>query len=474
MAVRRENVIMLTYDLTAGSGPLYEKLYRSIKEDIRSGVLGSGTKMPSKRALAGNLGISTVTVENAYEQLISEGYIYTCPRRGYYVSDIGSAKVRKEAGGQKEIVEMPAPRQEPVFDFSSNRTENEAFPFSVWAKLMRETISEREKDLMEVSPSGGVRQLREAIADHLASFRGMDVSPEQIIVGAGTEYLYGILIRLLGEDRTYCLENPGYKKLQQVYESSHVRYVLAGMDSGGIRVEDLTRLGADIAHISPTHHFPTGITMPAGRRYELLAWAMEKPERYIIEDDYDSEFRRSGRPVPPLQSMDGAGKVIYMNTFSKSLSATIRISYMVLPALLAGEYYRRLGFSSCTVSTFEQYTLASFISRGYFEKHINRMRLHYERKRTKILSVIRECFSKEECTVIENDSGLHFLMKINTSVPDREVKERFWKEKIRIATITDYETGPDIPNKHLFILNYSSMDPERLREVLIRCKELFF
>ncbi len=465
---------MLTYDLTSGSGPLYEKLYRSIKEDIRSGVLESGTKIPSKRALAGNLGISTVTVENAYEQLISEGYIFTSPRRGYYVSDIGSAKITKQEDGRRAKVKMPAREQELVFDFSSNRTENGAFPFSVWAKLMRETISEREKELMEVSPSGGVGPLREAIADHLASFRGMNVSPDQIIVGAGTEYLYGMLIRLLGEDRIYCVENPGYKKLQQVYESSHVRYVLAGMDSGGILVDDLVRLGADIAHISPTHHFPTGITMPAGRRYELLAWAMEKKGRYIIEDDYDSEFRRSGRPVPPLQSMDSGGKVIYMNTFSKSLSATIRISYMVLPIALANEYYRRLGFSSCTVSTFEQYTLAAFISRGHFEKHINRMRLYYERKRRTILAVIRECFSKDECTVIENDSGLHFLMKINTSVPDREVKERFGREKIRIATITDYETGTEIADKHLFILNYSSMDPERLREVLIRCKKLFF
>ena len=237
--------------------------------------------------------------------------------------------------------------------------------------MIRETISEKENELLEVSPCGGVRELREAIAKHLQSFRGMSINPDQIIVGAGTEYLYGLLIKLLGKDKIYCIENPGYKKLKQIYEDNDVECRIANMDDKGILVDELKALNADVAHISPTHHFPTGITMPINRRYEVLAWANEKDGRYIIEDDYDSEFRINGKPIPPLQNIDVCGKVIYMNTFSKSLTSTIRISYMVLPEALANEFYRRLSFYSCTVSTFEQYALARFINEGYFPPSAN-------------------------------------------------------------------------------------------------------
>ena len=204
----------------------------------------------------------------------------------------------------------------------------------------------------------------------------MNVDPDQIIVGAGTEYLYGLLVKLLGTDKVYCVEDPGYKKISQIYECNNAKCLPVQMDEQGISVELIKKANAQIAHISPTHHFPTGITMPVNRRYELLAWANESSDRYIIEDDYDSEFRMNGHPIPPILSIDACEKVIYINTFSKSLTSTIRISYMVLPEHLANEFYRRLSFYSCTVSTFEQYTLARFISEGYFEKHINRMRLH--------------------------------------------------------------------------------------------------
>lgn len=462
---------MLTYNFENVDGPIYEYVYKCIKEDILEGNLITGTKLPSKRSFAKNNGVSTITIQNAYDQLISEGYIYAIPKKGYYVADIAGFKKVKRPEKASMDIKVPV-KEEIVFDFSSNKIEVGNFPFSIWARLMRDTISNREGELLEISPCGGVYELREAIAEHLSSFRGMSVDPNQIIVGAGTEYLYGLLIKLLGKDKIYCIENPGYKKLYEIYKSNDVCCKAAGLDEQGVVVEELRKVKADIAHISPTHHFPTGITMPVSRRYELLAWANETESRYIIEDDYDSEFRLNGKPIPPLQSIDACEKVIYMNTFSKSLASTIRISYMVLPRHLANRFYEQLSFYSCTVSTFEQYTLASFIKKGYFEKHINRMRLHYGRKRAQILQIIRNIFSNNECEILENDSGLHFLLQFNTKVPDEYVKEKLREKKIKIVTVADFDTEGKKQDKHQFILNYSNMNPNELENALKYIKKI--
>ena len=427
--------------------------------------------MPSKRTLAKNLGVSTITVENAYDQLIGEGYMFARPKRGYFIADVSDIRVIK-APVQKELsIKLPPEQDEGIFDFSSNRTDSGNFPFSIWAKLMRETISLREKELLSVSPCGGVRELREAIASHLSSFRGMNVDPDQIIVGAGTEYLYGLLVKLLGTDKVYCVEDPGYKKISQIYECNNAKCLPVQMDEQGISVELIKKANAQIAHISPTHHFPTGITMPVNRRYELLAWANESSDRYIIEDDYDSEFRMNGHPIPPILSIDACEKVIYINTFSKSLTSTIRISYMVLPEHLANEFYRRLSFYSCTVSTFEQYTLARFISEGYFEKHINRMRLHYGRKRQSVLSSIKSCFPEKECSVIENDSGLHFIIQFDTNLPDKRVEELLLKKGIKLQAITHFNLSKPKEDRHQFIINYSNIDADRIMDKLLIIKE---
>lgn len=456
---------MLTYDLTNSNRPLYQTLYECIRADIQAGKLRSGAKMPSKRTLADNLGVSTITVENAYDQLIGEGYLTARPRRGYYVADMAG-----QAVPQVPLRRAPTVRKKREaavrYDFSSNSTARDDFPFSVWARLMRETLSCREQDFLTVSPCEGVWEVRAAISEHLRSFRGMNVDPDQIIVGAGTETLYGLLIQLLGRDAVYCIENPGYKKLRAIYDSWGVRCTWADLDSSGMDVAALRATGADVAHISPNHHFPTGITMPVSRRYELLAWANEAPDRYIIEDDYDSEFRLSGRPIPPLESIDACGRVIYMNTFSKSLTATIRISYMVLPEELANRFFEKLSFYANTVSTFEQYTLASFISEGYFEKHINRMRLRYGRKKTRVLEAVRSVFNEEECRILENDSGLHMVLRFCTDLSDRAVEEQLAEQGIRICAITDYEMDKDVRDRHAFILNYSSLELSRLPEAL--------
>lgn len=455
---------MLTYVLKENNLPLYEQVYQYIKADILNGVLKPGEKLPSKRTFANHNGISTITIQNAYDQLISEGYIYTIPKKGYYVADI--AKMAKLKGQPKLTLDIRLPKELPEYriDLSNNRVNPDHFPFSVWAKLSREIIAAKSRELMEPSPTGGIYELRSAIAEHLKSFRGMLVDPDQIIIGAGTEYLYGLLVQLLGTDLEYCIENPGYRKLAQIYSRYKINCKYANMDESGITVDELQRTRADIAHICPNHHFPTGITMPANRRYEVLAWANEGKERYIIEDDYDSEFRTNGKPLPTLFGIDTCGKVIYMNTFSKSLTPTIRISYMILPVHLANRFYRELSFYSCTVSNFEQYTLASFISKGYFEKHINRMRLYYSRQRKQLLEELESSRLMKICEIRENESGLHFLIRLDTGLSEEEIKEKLKKRGIRLQAVSDYCVPSDKSREHYFIINYSNIDVKLARE----------
>ena len=243
------------------------------------------------------------------------------------------------------------------------------------------------------------------------------------------------------------------------------------MDEAGMRPAELEKSGADLAYIMPSHQFPMGMVMPMKRRMQLLAWASRENGRYLIEDDYDSEFRYKGRPIPALQGNDTEGKVIYLGTFSRAIAPSIRISYMVLPEHLANEFYRRLSFYSCTVSTFEQYTLARFISEGYFEKHINRMRLHYGRKRQSVLSSIKGCFTEKECRVIENDSGLHFIIQFDTNLPDKTVEERLLKKGIKLQAITHFNLSKPKEDRHQFIINYSNIDADRIMDELLIIKD---
>lgn len=456
---------MLTYVFDNSDTPLYEQVYKHIKSDIISGILSPGEKLPSKRSFARNNGISTITIQNAYDQLISEGYVFTVPKKGYYVANINEMS-RVPAGTSIKLdIKIPEKPAKFRFDLSNNKINPDNFPFSIWAKLLRKTMSERSRELMEVSPTGGIYELRAAIADYLKSFRGMLVDPDQIVIGAGTEYLYGLLIQILGKNKKYCIENPGYKKLAQIYKQYHIECGFADIDDSGISVDSLHKSGADIAHISPNHHFPTGITMPANRRYEVLAWANEEAGRYIIEDDYDSEFRANGKPLPTLFSIDACEKVIYMNTFSKSLTPTIRISYMILPVHLANIFYSRLSFYSCTVSNFEQYTLASFIDRGYFEKHINRMRLYYIRQRKRLISCIENSSLKDKCEIIENESGLHFLLRLRTDIPDEVLKEKMKESGIKIQSLTEFYLSDEGAKEHYFIINYSNIDLNKFTQV---------
>lgn len=454
---------MLTYPLEGIDCPIYEYLYKSIRDDIISGKLSPSEKLPSKRSLARNNGVSTITIQNAYDQLIAEGYVTAIEKKGYFVAERPSGKrIVKEA---RAIPMLEEKEEEYRIDLSNNSTDPECFPFSIWSRLTREILSTSKDRLMKPSPSCGVHELRNAISCYLSSFRAMAVAPEQIVIGAGTEYLYSLLIQLLGRDKHYAIENPGYSKLASIYRMNNARFSYVGIDDEGLSAESLEESGAEIAHISPNHHFPTGITMPLRRRYEILAWASRESGRYIIEDDYDSEFRIARTPIPTLESIDGEGKVIYMNTFSKSLSSTIRISYMVLPPELALRFGKMLSFYSCTVPNFEQYTLARFISEGYFEKHINRMRLYYIRQRRMMLDRISQSPIRDHASVIENDSGLHFMLRLDTGMEDSAITEALKGKGIHISALSEY-TAAQPGRKGCFIINYSNLRADDLSEAL--------
>lgn len=452
---------MLTYSLDKNKGHLSKELYKALKRDIEEGNLKRGEKLPSKRAFARNCSVSTITVQNAYDQLVSEGYITAYEKKGYFVSD-GVGKKRAAVSFVVKEEEEKAKMDLP--DLSNNRVREDNFPFSIWSRLMRKTMAEKQKQLLSPMATEGVYELRKAISHHLSSFRGMAVSPSQVLVGAGTEYLYSLIIQLLGRDKTYAIEDPGYMKLERIYDSNGVMSTRVQLDEKGLSLEMLEDSGADIAHISPNHHYPTGITMPLDRRYEILSWAAGKEDRYILEDDYDSEFRVSRNPFPTLYTLDGSGSVIYMNTFSKSLASTVRISYMVLPFDLAERFKEKLSFYSSTVSSFEQYTLASFILDGYFEKHINRMRLFYIRQRKAIISLIYSSPMKDKCSVIENDSGLHFILRLHTTLSDEKVKEILKEEGIKISALSDFSHFSSI--SHDFIISYSNLDLEIFKKAL--------
>ena len=495
---------MLTYTLEQNAGvPLYEQLYRHIRADIQTGVLKRDEKLPSKRSLASHLAISVITVENAYAQLQTEGYVYTKPKSGFYVSDLEdvwhdpSESIQKQGlsvqteqksdfSGRK-VPDMAGSSGGWFADFASNQTSSEDFPFVTWARLNRRVLLENREELLTNPPPGGCLCLREAIASYLASFRALHVDPSQILIGAGTEYLYGLLIQLLGPDKTYANEKPGYRKVTQIFQAHGVNSTGILLDEYGISIASLREENADVVHVTPSHHFPTGITMPAGRRASLLGWAYEKEGRYIIEDDYDSELRVDGKPLPPLAAMDFRGRVIYMNTFTKSLASTIRISYMVLPRMLVEAFQEKLGFYSCTVSTFEQFTLAAFIREGYFEKHVNRMRNKSRKKRDLLLSCLKKSKLGPYASILEEKAGLHFLLNIAMEEDGREFVRKAAANGIRLMSLEEYLSGMEKAEEgklfhlnkvgdgnraHTFVMNYSSVPGDRIEEAVRRMADL--
>ena len=341
--------------------PAYLQLYVQLRRDIVEGLYPYNTKLPSKRTIAAETGLSTVTVEHAYALLCDEGYIEARQRSGYFVIFRGEDGFASFSN--REISHMA----------SHNAGSAPEFPFSVLTKTMRTVISEFGEDILNRSPNSGCPELQQAISRYLARSRGINAEPEQIVIGSGSEYLYGLAVQLLGRERIFAIEWPSYKKIEQIYAASGVEFERLPLGMDGIESAALWESRAQILHISPYRSFPSGVTASASKRHEYMRWAAEGG-RYIIEDDFESEFSVSKKPEETLFAHSTAENVIYMNSFSKTVSPSLRVGYMVLPKHLVPRFEEKLGFYACTVPTYIQLVLAQLISNGDFERHINRVR----------------------------------------------------------------------------------------------------
>lgn len=342
--------------------PAYLQLYNRIKEDIVKETYPNGSKLPSKRIMAAEAGVSTITVEHTYSLLCDEGYIESRERSGFYV-------VFRPADG---FASSPPKSISHNTHHSSHNSLLE-FPFSILTKTMRRVMNDYGEAILDKSPNSGCTELREALRQYLARNRGIYVDIDQIVVGSGAEYLYSLIVGVLGRERIFALESPSYEKIEQVYRTAGITCDLLPLSFDGIESSALNQTKATVLHISPYRSFPTGITASASKRYEYIRWG-EQSDRFIVEDDFESEFTISSKPEETLFSLSKDGNVIYLNTFSKTISPSLRVGYMVLPKRLVGRFSDKLGFYSCTVPTFEQFVLAELISGGDFERHINRVR----------------------------------------------------------------------------------------------------
>ena len=351
----------MAYKTDGQSLPAYQQLYQQMRSGIVAGHYAYNTKLPSKRSLAEAAGVSTVTVEHAYALLCEEGYVEARERSGYVV-------IFRSIDGFAATDNPQAYKAPP-----HPGTNYPEFPLSVISKTMRRVLAEYGELVLDKSPNCGCLQLRETIRRYLARNRGIQVAPEQIVIGAGSEYLYGLILELLGRQRIYAVEAPSYKQIEEVYRAAEIRYESLPLTVSGIDSTALAETKADVLHTTPYRSYPSGVTATASKRHEYIRWAGEG-NRYILEDDFESEFSVSAKPAETLFALSGQDNVIYLNTFSKTISPALRIGYMVLPKHLVKPFQEKLGFYSCTVPTFMQYVLAELIAQGDFERHINRVR----------------------------------------------------------------------------------------------------
>ncbi len=452
------NMITIRLDQLS-SVPIYEQLYKHIKSEIITGIFGYNNKLPSKRRLSAHLQCSQNTVQAAYHQLAAEGYIIAKPRSGFYVCKLeGIVSLdARPLGTSNNLINQSSFR----YDFSYSGVDLDSFPFSTWRKITNEVINEYDLDLLKSGDPQGDFNLRTNIANYLHNSRGVVCSPNQVIISSGTEFLMQLLIQLFSKKCIFALENPGYEKLNMIFKSNHAKYKGIPLDENGLKPDELIRSNADVVCITPSHQFPTGNIMPISRRIKLLNWANEKAERYIIEDDYDSEFKFSGRPIPSLQGLDTGGKVIYMGSLSKSLTPAIRISYMVLPENLLNIYHKRLNFYICPVPTIEQKTFYRFINDGHFERHLNKMRNIYKKKRESLTSAIRQLLPDAE--ISGSNVGLHLILKIENGMTECELIKTAEKRGVKVYGVSQFYLGNISKSTHpSLLLGFSSLKEDEL------------
>lgn len=443
---------------------MYLQIYRFLAAEIKAGHLKCREKLPSGRELAQDLGVSRNTINMAYEQLESEGYIEAVPKRGYFVKRMDEL--------QDVHMEEPSLLMEPLHadmdsekewlvDFSPFGIDLEHAPYARWQKVMKETMQDNREELFRNGDSQGDYGLRETIRDYLHRSRGVNCQAEQIIIGAGTDYLLMLLTRLLPGYTEIAMENPVYQQAYRVFRNFNYRVDPISLDENGLEIEMLKRTDAKLVFVTPSHQFPLGIVMPVNRRLQLLNWAYEEPGRYIIEDDYDSEFRYQGKPIPALQGMDTKGRVIYMGTLSKAIAPSIRIGYVVLPPELCRIYHTQTSFLATTVSRIEQEILRRFISEGYFERHLNRMRSIYRGKHDCILELLSDW---KDCECEGYSAGLHLLLKFRREqYEEQTLVQKAEEAGIRVYPLSEYYIQGE-PEQPTVLLGYANLSEEAMRQ----------
>lgn len=454
------NEIAISLDASS-SVPLYEQIYVYIKEDIQNGGMPSGKKLPSTRSLAKYLQVSRTTVDMAYSQLVSEGYIEPSPYRGYFVCDLeGIYRLKTEHGREQTVHEEKD--EKPVYDFSPHGVDLNSFPHNAWRKLSRGILQDEDRLLFQLGDPQGEYVLRETIAAYLHQARGVSAYPDQIVVGAGNDFLLLLLCSMFGTGQRIAMESPTYRKAYDLFHNLSNEVQIVEMDDGGMRVDMLTQTGAKIAYVMPSHQYPLGIVMPVKRRMQLLDWAASEEGRYIIEDDYDSEFRYRGKPIPALQGYDRSDRVIYIGTFSKSIAPAIRVSYMVLPKGLLELYRRRGRMISCTVSRIDQQIIAGFLDEGYYERHLNKMRALYKARHDVLLEELRAFGSI--CRVSGEHAGVHLLLTFTNGMSEEEAIRRAALEGVAVYGLSRYYVGEaKRPCEATVILGYANLDEQMLK-----------
>lgn len=445
------------------SKSLYEQLYQQIKKAIIERKLDYKTKLPSKRQLADFLNISQTTVELAYGQLLAEGYIASKPRVGFFVEAIEELPFREKTEQKLATAILPEQAEQTIiYDFSPAKIDTDTFPFTTWRKIAKDLIDESNKHFLHAGHPQGEYELRAQIARYLYESRAINCEPEQIVIGSGTEQLLPMLLRLFDEQSTLALENPGYSPIPAVHLQNKARPI--PVDDDGLIVEQLEQTDADLVYITPSHQFPTGAILSAARRNQLLNWARAKANRYIIEDDYDSEFRYLGKPIPALHSLDQGQNVIYMSTFSKSLMPSIRVAYFILPKALLAQYKAVYSYYACTVPRFEQQMLAQFMQQGHFSKHLNRMRKIYRKKHDKILSLLE---GKSDFQISGELAGMHMLLLLNNEWDELHLHKQLLDKQIRIQPLQQYcLTKAHCFEQSAFILGFGGLPLSQIDDAI--------
>lgn len=446
------------------STPMYEQIYEYIKQDILHGIFLKNTKLPSSRVLAEQLNVSRSTVNSAYEQLLSEGYIYSKEKKGYYISDVNRIQSFTNTDFYQEKKEIPAlEKEKKQYTFSPFSIDTENFPYNTWRKLTNTVISYLNADSLSLGDNQGDFSFRQAIWKYLTVSREIHCSPEQIIVGAGTDYLLMLLCGLFPESYKIAMENPSYMRAYQVFCGLNRSVIPIPVTNTGMDISSLRNTDASIAYVTPSHQYPLGVIMPVAKRHELLKWADQR-NRYIIEDDHDSEFRYKGLPIPSLQSMDKKEKVIYMGTFSRAIAPAIRVSYMVLPPSLMMLYQKKFSHYSSTVSRVDQNILTEFMKQGYLERHLNKMRKIYHQKHDSMLKALR-CFG-DSILISGEYAGLHLVVTFLNGLSEEEIFTRARANNIHLYSIKEHEISPITQKNPTFLFGFAGLSEKEIAETI--------